>query len=132
MRGVIQHPVVRKRAAQAAMVVAGAAMFIPWERTTEASGGVAETLNGFAAGEGSIIVIVCLITVALVEIGWRPAWIGAGFVLAICARGMVQITGAMHSEFGSGIWLATAASITAAGLLIWDMFAGISRPDTGS
>ena len=116
--------VTRKRVAQLAAVVAGAAVFLPWEAS---SGPEAPTVQGLDTDEGRIVLIVALVTVVLVQIGWRPAWIGAGFVLAIAGRRLLAALGDDPGGPGLGLWVAVAAAVAAAALLVVDMFTTIDR-----
>ena len=72
--------------------------------------------------EGQLVFVVSLITVGLIQVGWRPAWIGSGFAGAITIRAILD-TGA---DPAAGLWIAAAASVAAAVMLVWDMFAAVS------
>ena len=109
-----------KRIAQVLAAIAAAAMFLTWHTTTD------ESLNGVATDEGQLALVVSLVTVGLIQVGWRPAWIGAGFTTAITVRALLD----GDSDPGLGLWLATAASLVAAGLLIWAMFTDVADGDT--
>ena len=101
-------------------------MFLPWH-TTEAESGT-ESVQGISANEGQLVLGVSLATAGLIQVGWRPAWIGAGFAGAIVIRRILD-----SDDPASGLWIAAAASIVAVVLLIWDMFANVSTSgdDTG-
>lgn len=116
--------ITRKRVAQLAAVVAGAAVFLPWEAS---SGPEAPAVQGLDTDEGRIALIVALITIALIQIGWRPAWIGAGFVLAIAGRRLMAALGDDPGGPGLGLWIAAAAALVAAALLVVDLFTAIDR-----
>lgn len=116
--------ITRKRVAQLAAVVAGAAVFLPWEA---GSGPEAPAVQGLDTDEGRIALIVALITIALIQIGWRPAWIGAGFVLAIAGRRLMAALGDDPGGPGLGLWIAAAAALVAAALLVVDLFTAIDR-----
>ncbi len=117
-------------------------MFLPWH--INAGFGGSDTVRGINAGVGRLLLAVCIVTIALVQIGWRPAWIGAGFAGAIAAReildpsgiGELDPSGIRSPDPGLGLWIAAIASAVAVVLLVWDMFAGVrgsdgSGPDTG-
>ena len=110
----------RKRIAQACAAVAAAAMFLPWH--TVASGDGTESVLGISVNEGPLILVVGLITIGLVQVGWRPAWIGAGLVGAITVRAILD----SDADPASGLWIAAAASAAAVVLLVWDMFVNVS------
>ena len=110
----------RKRIAQAGAVVAAAAMFLPWHTTAAESG--TESVQGIAVNDGQLVLVVSLITAGLIQVGWRPAWIGAGLAGAVAIRRILD----GETDPASGLWIAAAASIVAAVLLIWDMFVNVS------
>ncbi len=126
--------VTRKRISQVCSVVAGAAVFLPWYANAGLVG--ADTVRGISAGIGRLLLVVCIVTIALVQISWRPAWIGAGFAGAIAVREILNPSGIGSPDPGLGLWIAAIASAVAVVLLVWDMFAGVrgnygSGPDTG-
>ncbi len=109
-------------------------MFLPWH--INAGFGGSDTVRGINAGVGRLLLAVCIVTIALVQIGWRPAWIGAGFAGAIAVREILNPSGIGSPDPGLGLWIAAIASAVAVVLLVWDMFAGVrgsdgSDPDTG-
>lgn len=116
---------VRRRVAQLSAAAAAVAMFLPWEAGAGA-------VRGLDTDEGRIVLIVALITVVLVQIGWRPAWIGAGFVVAVAGRRLLTMLGDDPGP-GIGLWAAAAAALVAAALLFADMFMTIDRrpPESG-
>ena len=103
-------------------------MFLPWH-TTAAEGGT-ESVQGIAVNDGQLVLVVSLVTVGLIQVGWRPAWIGPGFAGAITIRKILD----SETDPASGLWIAAAASLVAVVLLIWDLFANVSASDedTGS
>ena len=114
----------RKRIAQACAIVIAATVFLPWHTTTTESG--TEPVQGIASGEGPIVLAVSLITAGLIQVGWRPAWIGAGFVGASTIRRILD----SEIDPAFGLWIAVAASIVAVVLLVWEMFATVSASGT--
>ncbi len=103
-------------------------MFLPWHVNGGLSG--TQTVRGIGTGIGRLLFVVCIVTIAAVQIRWRPAWIGAGFAGAIAVREVLDPSGVNNPDPGSGLWVAIIASAVAVVLLVWDMFAGI--PDGGA
>ena len=95
-------------------------MFLPWHTTATESG--TESVQGIATGEGPIVLAVSLITAGLIQVGWRPAWIGAGFTGAITIRKILD----GEVDPAVGLWVAAAACVVAVVLLVWEMFADVS------
>ena len=108
------------------MAGAAAAMFMPWH--TVASQGATETVRGVELNEGQLVLVVGLVTVGLVQVGWRPAWIGAGFVAATALRAVFDD----KTDPAAGLWIAAAASVVATALLVWDMVANVAGPGPGA
>ena len=101
-------------------------MFLPWH--TFASEGATESVRGISTNDGQLVLVVSLVTVGLVQVGWRPAWIGAGFAAATAIRAILD----GKTDPAAGLWLAAAASVVAAVLLIWEMFANVAAPGDGT
>ena len=97
-------------------------MFLPWHTT--AAEGATESVQGIAVNEGQLVLVVSLITAGLIQVGWRPAWIGAGFAAATAIRRILD----SDTDPASGLWIAAAASILAVIVLVWDMFTNIAPP----
>lgn len=114
----------RKWIAQACMVVAGAAMFLPWNVNAGLSG--TQTVTGISTGIGRILLVICILTVVLIQIRWRPAWIGAGFAGAIAVRELFSPSGIGTPDAGLGPQIAFIACAVAVLLLGWNMFAGVA------
>ena len=107
-------------------------MFLPWQTGTDED--AAESVQGINADKGQIVLVVCLVTIGLIQVGWRPAWIGAGFAGAIMVREILYLSGDGGPDPASGLWIASAACAAALVLLVWDLFAGVSAggdPDHG-
>ncbi len=115
----------RKRIAQACGVVAALAAFLPWHTTAGDNG--AESVPGSSTSAGQLVLVVCLITVGLVQVGWRPAWIGVGFSAATAIRELFD----SQADPAWGLGIAIAACLVATVLLVWDMFANVAAPDDG-
>lgn len=114
----------RKWIAQACVVVAGAAMFLPWNVNAGLSG--TQTVTGISTGVGRILLVICILTVVLIQIRWRPAWIGAGFAGAIAVRELFNPSGIGTPDAGLGPQIAFIACAVAVLLLGWNMFAGVA------
>ncbi len=108
------------------MAGAAAAMFLPWH--TAASGSATKSVQGVETNEGQLVLVAGLVTVGLVQVGWRPAWIGAGFAAATALRAVFDD----KTDPAAGLWIAAAASVVAAVLLVWDMFANVAAPGDGT
>lgn len=102
------------------MAAAVAALFLPWHTTATESG--TESVQGISTSEGPIVLAVGLVTAGLIQVGWRPAWIGAGFAGATAARRILD----SGTDPAAGLWIVAAVSVVAVVLLIWDMFANVS------
>ena len=112
----------RKRGAQVCAAAAVVAVLLPWHSATD---GISST-PGTGVDEGRIVFIICLITIVLIHVGWRPAWIGAGFAGAITVREILDLSGSGEPDPAYGLWITGAACLAAVILLIWDMFASIA------
>ena len=112
----------RRRIAQACGAVGAAATFLPWQTTVGESG--TESVQGIDVNGGQLVLVVCLVTIGLVQVGWRPAWIGVGFGAAIAIRELLN----NEADSAWGLPIAAAACLVAVVLLVWDMFANISAP----
>ncbi len=115
------------------MAAAGAAMLLPWHLNAGLSGN--QTVRGISIGEGRLLIVACAVTIGLIRIAWRPAWIGAGFAGAIAAREIFDPSGigppGQPPDPGIGVWIAVVASAAAVVLLVWEMFADVSGSDGG-
>ncbi len=114
----------RKWIAQACVVVAGAAMFLPWNVNAGLS--ETQTVSGISTGIGRILLVICILTVVLIQIRWRPAWIGAGLAGAIAVRELFSPSGIGTPDAGLGPQIAFIACAVAVLLLGWNMFAGVA------
>jgi len=110
------HPT-RKIISQGSLLVAIGAMFLTW--STEGVGRV-----GTDTGEGQFVALVALVTMLLVQIGWRPAWMGTGVIVATLGRQLLLL----GSDAGVGLYLGVVSAVVAGAVLIAEMFAGIERP----
>ncbi|WP_419944631.1 hypothetical protein [Candidatus Poriferisodalis sp.] len=124
----------RKRIAQVCSAAAGAAMLLPWHVNAGLGGN--QTVLGIGITEGRLTIVACAVTIGLIHIDWRPAWIGAGFAAAIAAREIFDPSGigppGRPPDPGIGVWIAVVAAGIAAVLLVWDMLAHISGADDGN
>lgn len=114
----------RKWIAQAFVAVAGASMFLPWHVNAGLGGN--QTVRGVSTGIGRILLVICVATVVLVHLRWRPAWIGAGFAGAIAIRELVSPSGIGNPDPGLGPQIAFITCAAAVVLLGWNMFAGVA------
>ena len=102
-------------------------MFLPWNVNAGLSG--TQTVRGISTGIGKILFVVCLLTIVLVQIRWRPAWIGAGFAGAIAVRELFDPSGVGSPDPGLGPQIAFIACAVAVILLGWNMFSGVAEDD---
>ena len=105
------------------MAVCAVAVFLNWETGAD-SGSVA----GTQGNSGRVVFVVALAAIALIQVGWRPAWIAAGFVVAVNARHILSLSGIEGVTPAMGLWIGTISAIVAALLLVWDMFVAVSPP----
>ena len=106
--------------AQLCLVVAVVSLLLPWET------GVAEPSTGFGVDDGKVTLLALLITLALIQVKFRPAWTGAGFVVAVTARAILNLSDSGPPDVGTGPPVVALAALVAAALLLWDMFAAVS------
>ena len=102
-------------------------MFLQWNINTGLSG--TGTVRGVGTGVGRIVLVICMLTVVLIQLGWRPAWIGAGLAGAFAAREIFDPSGTGAPDPGAGVWIAAVAAAVAVVLLAWEMFAGVTADD---
>lgn len=114
----------RKWIAQVCVAAAGAAMFLPWNVNAGLGGN--QTVRGISTGIGRVLLVICVVTVVLVQIRWRPAWIGAGFAGAIAIRELVSPSGIGSPDPGFGPKIAFSTCAAAVVLLGWNMFSGVA------
>ena len=98
-------------------------MFLPWQTGSDTD--AVESVRGISIDEGQIVLVVSLLTIGLIQVDWRPAWIGSGFAGAITVRAILNLS-ENGPEAASGLWVAVAASAVAAVLLVWTMFADLA------
>ena len=112
----------RRPLAQVLLVAVAGSVFLTWVST-----GSGDATAGIDFGEGRFVIIVAALTIGLVQLGWRPAWIGGGLVAATLIRQLLRIGDTAEQSAGLGLWLGVILSIGAAGLLIQELFASIER-----
>lgn len=95
-------------------------MFMPWQ--TKAVDGATESVQGISVNDGQLVLVAGLVTVGLIQVGWRPAWIGAGFASAVTIRRILD----GDADAAVGLWTAAVFCVLAAVLLVWDLFANVS------
>ena len=125
--------------AQAATAVAIIAMALPWAANVVAGTAPGEqaALRGFQMGPGQLVIAVGLVTIAAIELGWRPAWMGAGLIVAVLVREFIDLSDSKtvatsdavttYADAGSAIWVGIAGALSALIILIWNMFAEVSE-----
>lgn len=99
-------------------------MFLPWHINAGLGGN--QTVRGVSTGIGRVLLVICIVTVVLVQLRWRPAWIGAGFAGAIAIRELVSPSGVGSPDPGLGPQIAFIAGAVAVVLLGWNMFADVA------
>lgn len=114
----------RPRIAQVLLVVVAIAMFLPW--ATGDVSGVSEP--GVELDAGRLVLLVGLLTIGLIHIGFRPAWIGGGFMVAVLVKEILDVSDQAHVSPGIGLWLGALAAAAAVAALVWDMFANVQAP----
>ena len=85
-------------------------MLLPWGELADG-----ESPQGIELTEGVLVLVASVLTVALIQVGLRPAWMGAGFVVAVLGR---QLFSDDVKELGIGLLSGLAFSVVAASLLI--------------
>ncbi len=115
------------------MVLAALAMFLNWasvdvdDSLVGPTSAQSESVSGFDVNEGQLVFIVSLVTVGIIQLGVRAAWMGSGFVVAIAGRQLLDYLGEDFIDPGVGLWIGTLAAIAAAVLLLMDMVANVER-----
>ena len=118
--------------AQVLLVATAALMFTTWASANESSAVVARVLlrdvSGMERTEGQLVALVCVLTVIAVQIGWRPAWIGAAFSAMVLGRELLAARNAVDADPGIALIAGTITSLLAAALLLRWLFTTIERP----
>ena len=104
-------------------------MFLPWYIDARTGLVGTDTVRGISAGIGQLLLVVSIVTIALVQIDWRPAWIGAGFAGAIAVREILDPSADGTPDPGIGLWITVIGAAVAVVLLGWNMFAGVAEDD---
>ena len=91
-----------------------------------------EALRGSGVAEGQIALIAAVLGIALVQVGFRPAWIAAGFVFAVLGRELLALRTDDHASVGLGLWLGVLAALAAALILVWDLVDSVERAPTAA
>ena len=107
------------------MAGAGSSMLLPWQ---QAAGGAAiealgndSVIQGIDVNEGTVVLIASVLTIGFIQVGLRPAWMGAGFVAAVVGRQVFAGTG----DPGIGAILGLAFAVLAAAVLLVDLVRGL-------
>ena len=98
-------------------------MFLPWQTGSDTD--ATEAVRGISTDQGQVVLVVSLVTIGLIQVDWRPAWIGSGFAVAVMVREILNLSDT-GPDAASGLWVAVVASAVAVGLLIWHMFADLA------
>ena len=106
------------------MAVAGS-VFLTWVSTA-----TGDTTAGSNFDQGRLTIMVAAITIGVIQLGWRPAWIGCGLIVAVLARELLRIGDSADLDPGLGLGLGLVLAVAALGLLVWDMFSSIERTDS--
>lgn len=106
--------------ARLCLVIAAVSLLLPWET------GDTETSNGLAVNDGQVTFLALLITLVLISVKFRPAWTGAGFVVAVSGRALLDLTDSGPPDAGPGPVVVALAALAAAALMLWDLFAAVS------
>lgn len=106
--------------ARLCLAIAAVSLLLPWEA------GVAETSNGLAVDDGQVTFLALLITLVLIQVKFRPAWTGAGFVVAVSGRAILDLAESGPPDVGLGPVVVALFSLAAAALMLWDLFAAVS------
>lgn len=115
----------RARSAQTALMVCALALVgLTW--TTSAVG----SLRGYEVDVGVMCLFVAAVTLVLIQLRLKAAWMGAGFLLAAIGREFLHARSNTELDEGAGLSLATAAALFTLVVLIADLFLNIhERPE---
>lgn len=117
----------RPRLAQLCLAGAVAALLLRWQTGAADTASGAGSATGFGVSDGTVILLASLITIALIQVKFRPAWCGAGFVVAVSGRAIVVLSGSGPPDLGIGPVIVACAATIAAALLLWELFASVGR-----
>lgn len=106
------------------MLAAAAAMVLPWQRGASDTG-----MRGIDVNEGILVIIASVITIGLIQVELRPAWMGAGFAVAVLGR---QLAGSQLPDPGIGPILGLVFAGAATVLLLVGLFTTIRNPTDGA
>lgn len=112
----------RRPIAQALLAAVAGSVFLTWVST--ASG---DDIVGSDFNQGRLTIITCAITIAFIQFGLRPAWIGGGLTVAVLGRELLRADDVEGQSAAVGLWVGTLLAVAAAALLVWDLFASIER-----
>ncbi len=115
----------RAHLARLCLAIAVASLLLPWET------GDTET-TGLGVNDGKVAFLALLITLVLIQVKFRPAWTGAGFVVAVAGRAMLNLSDSGPPDLGIGVVIVVVAALAAAILLLWDLFAAVSAPSAAT
>ena len=110
----------RLRVAEVLAAVTVLAMFLGWAAGPDAVRGVQDS-------EGQLVLLSALGSVVLMRVGYRAAWIAAGFATAVSWRAITQLGG----DAGWGLRLAVLTATLTTVTLVWHMIAEVRENAPG-
>lgn len=81
---------------------------------------------GYEFSEGRLVILVAIATIAMIQLRWRPAWIGSGLVVATLVREFLAFGDRTGLDPGVGLWIGIAAGVSALIILVWSMFSDVA------
>ncbi len=110
----------RLRLAEVLAAVTILAMLLGWADEPE-------SVRGLQDSEGQLVLLTGVVSLVLMRLGNRAAWIAAGFATAVSWRAIVQLGG----DAGWGLRLAVLTATLATATLVWHMLSEVreNAPD---
>ena len=109
--------------AQALLVGVGGSMLLPWQQSSTGAEPAPERLQGIDVSEGTLVLVAAVLTIGFIQVGLRPAWMGAGFIVAVLGRQVFAGTG----DPGIGAVLGLLLAAIAGAILLNDLVRGVQR-----
>ncbi len=103
-----------------------ASMLLPWQQTV----GGDSVVRGININEGVLVIIASVLTIGLIQVELRPAWMGAGFVVAVLGRQVLSSDATV--SVGSGPMVGLILAGATAVLLTTSMIRTLSRSAEGN
>lgn len=107
--------------AQALLVGVGGSMLLPWQQSNIGAEPAPEQLQGIDVSEGTLVLVAAVLTIGFIQVGLRPAWMGAGFIVAVLGRQVFAGTG----DPGIGAILGLLFAAIAGAILLNDLVRGV-------